>query len=349
MIDPALFVMPDLIITPESQVTPSLWQWSSISLYVYLTGLLISLSIFVYQLVRLVRFIQREHKNATSKYGLHLINTNGSLPTSSFFNYILWDNTQVLSKEAIGHIMKHERSHAYGNHTLDILIAELVKIVLWFNPIVWLIKKELIVTHEYIADSEAADDVKNYSKILATQALNQQGFYLPHTFKSNAVLKRLDKLKKLGKRTNRVRFGMIITLTSLVIFSMSFNIKEFGPKAESLENNIENTDSEIFTLVEESATPVGGMATFYEFISKNIDYPLSAREAGAEGRVYVQFVVNENGKITEPTVIKSSNNEACDLEALRVVSNAPDWNPGRQRGKAVNQKVVVPINFRLEH
>ncbi|MBX2899247.1 MAG: energy transducer TonB [Cyclobacteriaceae bacterium] len=103
---------------------------------------------------------------------------------------------------------------------------------------------------------------------------------------------------------------------------------------------------EIFTVVEVSAEPKGGRAAFYKYVGENIQYPAQARRMGIQGRVFVEFVVNKDGALTDVVVVKGIG-AGCDEEALRIVKNAPAWNPGRQRGHAVKQRMVIPITFML--
>lgn len=103
---------------------------------------------------------------------------------------------------------------------------------------------------------------------------------------------------------------------------------------------------QIFLVVEESAAPKGGMAAFYKYVSDKMKYPAQARRMGVEGRVFVEFVINRDGSITDVKAIKGIG-AGCDEEAVRVVQSAPPWNPGKQRGKPVRQRYVVPIIFKL--
>ena len=107
----------------------------------------------------------------------------------------------------------------------------------------------------------------------------------------------------------------------------------------------EETD-EIFTVVEESATPKGGMQAFYKFVGEKIKYPAQARRMGIEGRVFVEFVINKDGSLSDVKAIKGIG-AGCDEEAERIIRSAPPWNPGKQRGKAVKQRYTLPIIFKL--
>ena len=102
----------------------------------------------------------------------------------------------------------------------------------------------------------------------------------------------------------------------------------------------------IFTVVEETAAPIGGMSAFYEYVGKKIKYPAQARRMNIEGRVFVEFVIERDGSITDVKAIKGIG-AGCDEEAERILQSAPKWKPGKQRGKPVRQKMVLPIMFKL--
>ena len=104
---------------------------------------------------------------------------------------------------------------------------------------------------------------------------------------------------------------------------------------------------EIFFVAEDQPEFPGGEAALMEYLKKNIKYPQICRENNIQGRVIVTFIVNKDGSIVEPE-IASSVNPSLDKEALRVISNMPNWKPGYQRGKPVRVKYSVPVNFKLK-
>ena len=116
-----------------------------------------------------------------------------------------------------------------------------------------------------------------------------------------------------------------------------------APTAPVVE--VEESD-EPFIFVENQPAPVGGYEAFYKYIGKNTKYPDQARRIGVEGKVFVQFVVDKDGSITDVQVIKGIGS-GCDEEAIRVVKSAPKWTPGKQRGRPVKVRISVPITFKL--
>lgn len=104
----------------------------------------------------------------------------------------------------------------------------------------------------------------------------------------------------------------------------------------------------IFNIAEEMPEPKGGIKKFKEYVSRNIDYPRKAMRLGIEGKVFIQFIVGEDGTVTDVSVLKGIG-AGCDEEAVRVVRGSSDWNPGKQRGRAVKTRMVVPITFSIDN
>ena len=108
----------------------------------------------------------------------------------------------------------------------------------------------------------------------------------------------------------------------------------------------EEVADEIFDIVEDQPTPPGGMSAFYKYVGKSMKYPNQARRMGIEGRVFVQFVVDKQGNLTNVKAIKGIG-AGCDEEAERVLKAAAKWKPGKQRGRPVKVRMILPITFKL--
>lgn len=101
-------------------------------------------------------------------------------------------------------------------------------------------------------------------------------------------------------------------------------------------------------LIETQASFPGGLSAFYEYVATNIKYPKRAKTMDVTGTVYVQFIIDKDGSLTELKTLKGIG-LGCDEEAIRVLENSPKWNPGKQRGRAVRVRMVLPITFSLAH
>jgi protein TonB len=106
-------------------------------------------------------------------------------------------------------------------------------------------------------------------------------------------------------------------------------------------------EATIFTVVESMPEFKGGMADLYSYLGNNIKYPVMAKESGIQGKVYVTFVVERDGSITDVKVLRGIGG-GCDEEAVRVVAAMPRWKPGKQRGKPVRVQYNLPVRFTLQ-
>jgi periplasmic protein TonB len=125
---------------------------------------------------------------------------------------------------------------------------------------------------------------------------------------------------------------------------MDSEAQDFVPVDDPIEEPVE---AEIFTVVEESPGFPGGDEKLYEFLQKNMKYPQMARESGIQGIVYVTFVVEPDGSISNVRVLRDIGG-GCGEEAIRVVKAMPRWTPGKQRGKAVRVQFNLPVKFTLQ-
>ncbi len=133
---------------------------------------------------------------------------------------------------------------------------------------------------------------------------------------------------------------------SVESFENTGNTEVFIPKVEIVEEEEEEEEQTIFTVVENSAEFPGGPAEMYKYIGSNLKYPQQARETGTQGLVYVTFVVEKNGELTDIKVLRDIGS-GCGEEAVRVVKSMPKWTPAKQRGKAVRMQFNLPVKFTL--
>lgn len=124
-------------------------------------------------------------------------------------------------------------------------------------------------------------------------------------------------------------------------------VTQEGEKIEAPPPPVEEAEPQIFTIVEEMPSFPGGEAELFKYLGKNTKFPPMAQDAGISGQVYVTFVVDENGKVRDPKVLRGIGG-GCDEEALRVVKAMPNWEPGKQRGKPVRVQYNLPIRFTLK-
>ncbi|UXX77683.1 M56 family metallopeptidase [Reichenbachiella carrageenanivorans] len=276
-----------------------------------------------------------------------------TLPNSreayTFVNTIfIGDDLQTREKELI---LSHEKVHAGEMHSIDILFLEIISALLWINPILYFIKKMARVNHEYLADAQAvhAHDKDHYIQILAVHTLKIHGFELAHSFYNSSILNRIKMINQQNKQTMKIKQILPFTLglALVLVFGCEDINQELSDQSDiEAAQTISTYADEIFDKVEDLPMPRGGMPSFYEWVGQNMKYPVQAKEAGVEGRVFVQFVVDESGKLTDPTVLKGIG-AGCDEEVIRIIKEATNWAPGKIEGNSVKVKMILPITFKL--
>lgn len=125
-------------------------------------------------------------------------------------------------------------------------------------------------------------------------------------------------------------------LDEIVVVGYSSNEKQDSEK-----------DKKVYDVVEVPPVFAGGEKAMFEYLSKNIRYPVEAQKQKIQGRVVVQFVVNDEGKVSSAKIVYSIDTY-LDAEALRIINAMPDWTPGKQGGKNVSVRYVLPIQFKLQ-
>lgn len=114
-----------------------------------------------------------------------------------------------------------------------------------------------------------------------------------------------------------------------------------------VQDEEDSEEQQIFMVVESMPEFPGGDANLYKYLAENIKYPQMAKESGIQGRVFVTFVVERDGSVTDVRVLRGIGG-GCDEEAIRVVKGMPKWTPGKQRGKSVRVQYNLPVKFTLQ-
>jgi len=133
----------------------------------------------------------------------------------------------------------------------------------------------------------------------------------------------------------------------LLLIASSFTGAIFGQNDSTFIEEPEYEDEIIYEMVETVPEFPGGMEGLYAFLTENLEYPKMAKHSDIQGKIYIGFVVERDGSISNVEVIKGRH-ESLDNEAIRVIKMMPKWKPGEQQGRLVRAKFVIPIVFHLE-
>lgn len=275
----------------------------------------------------------------------------------SFFNQIVV-GTRGLSDAELRCILAHESLHVSRYHTADIICARLLCCGAWFNPFAWLMLRELRAVQEFQADAASIGSCgrEGYLHLLYRQATGTGYGHITNNFLSINIKKRIVMMNK-----TKSRFGAWKALAALPVAALLLMAGCQPANGEAVEQeeipfeatNVDesapldaNTD-EVFKVVEVDPEFPGGEEALYKYLAENIKYPVMAKNNKVEGRVYITFVIEKDGTVSDAKVLRSVNEE-LDAEALRAINAMPKWKPGMQRGVPVRVQYNIPISFKLQ-
>jgi len=337
---------------------------------VYLSGVIFFFLRFLVQVFHIVSLIRSGRKLQTDHAVVIL--TSKDIPAFSFFRWIVV-NEKMWEKGNISGMLTHEKEHIRRRHSFDILFLELLTMIHWFNPFAWLYRISVKQVHEYQADREVIRQGANtlhYQNLILQQIFGQQFFRFVNHFNQFHLKKRFTMMTDNRKRkTAAWRSLALIPAAAVLIALLGFNSKPGGmawnqssvadtiiqitaENTPQTEGNIpSDQEEEIVFVVEDMPVFVykgdTSQNAFRHYIAENLVYPEEAHKQGIEGKVYVQFIVEKDGKMSNADIIRGAH-ELLDMEALRVIKECQQvWIPGRQRGKAVRVAFTFPIVFAL--
>lgn len=412
----AAIVLPAVTVTPGGGGSIG-WETTAMTIYTMVACLL--LLRFFWQLVSIVRLRNKCRTTDINGTKVYLLESNEG--PFSFFNWIFINPTKH-NRQETDEIMTHELAHCRQLHSIDVLFTELFAIVFWANPFVWLLKREVRLNLEYLADNNVlagGTDSKKYQYHLLGLAYRKNVATISNNFNVLPLKKRIKMMnKKRTKRIAKVKYALYIPLAAALLVVSNIetvardiaNVAKAMPMAKAsvkqekmvdlsfsnkatvavesrknvqsteaierkdnkMEVQADNRNSEMSAQKVEETTEVANeesaekgpkkspkkvydqienMPTFNgnlnQWLLQNMKYPVEAMNKKEQGKVIVQFIVSENGEVSEPKIIRSVS-PALDKEACRIVLAMPKWNPGKLKGKPVAVRYMLPITFRLQ-
>jgi TonB family protein len=335
---------------------PGLFQ---LGVYFYFAVTIVLFLRFAAQISKLLWMIR---KSGISTYrDVQVVFTEENIAPFSFFNLIFIPR-QPETTNNLNEIIEHEKVHIRQLHSIDILFTEMLIVFQWFNPAVWQYRKSLKLTHEYLADAgvlKQGFNSLNYQHLLLTQSTGLQVSGLTNNFNHSLIKNRIIMMTKTKSGwVAKLKILIAVPVALLMAIALTIGMSETATaqlvkeQKPSEEKQIMETpkvlmdEDEFFTVVDEMPRYPGGDAARMKFLVENIKYPEAARKAGKQGNVFVQFIVEADGKITNANVLQGFDAE-CDAMALKTIQAMPDWIPGKHEGKNVRVQFVMPIRFSL--
>ena len=356
--------------------------WARALAICYIAGIVVLLLRQAVVYFQVIGIIIKGRRAESAIYGVPALNLRIHTGKDKPFSWFSW---VVVSEEDLNdgarEILVHESAHINAGHSWDILLADVVTIMQWFNPLAWIMKNSLKDIHEFEADEaviESGVNAKQYQLLIIKKAVGARLYSIANSFNHSLTKKRITMMcKEKSKKWRCAKALYIVPVAAIAALAFStveasdtlnnkgneivtnnereyvenyigYEISTATAPATLQQDTVAGEDERVFMVCEKAPEFPGGTEAMMRFLAANIKYPADAAAAGASGNVYVKFVVKADGSVSNVELMRSSGTASLDAEAIRVVGAMPKWNPGMQGGEPVNVSFVVPVAFRAE-
>ena len=332
------------------------FSWQAVVLALYLLGALVALVFYLRSYGLMFRLLRRTPSERRDRYVLHLVDR--VIPSFSWMRHIVIARSDY---ERYPAILTHERAHVRCGHSVDLLLASLLTVLQWFNPLVWICRSELKLLHEYEADDfvlKQGIDATQYQLLLVKKAVGEKRFLLANGFNHAQLKNRITMMQTTTKATWKKLF--LLLLLPLLAGTTLLLAERVTPAADVIPLAEEPVvaPSEVlpepppeepvkYSLLEAKPRFQDGDAgQFSHWVNENLKYPQEAVKDSLQGRVTLQFTIEKDGSVTDVHVLRGCA-PVLDEEAVRVVSQSPKWTPGSINGEPVRVVFNFPVLFQL--
>lgn len=338
----------------------------SIALAVWIIVMAVVAAGWIGAYFRLHSLIKRGEKREAGEWTLVVTDDNTLAPFSWRHYIILSRNDYESGDETLGALLTHEGRHLASCHWIDLMLAQAMCVVQWFNPASWLMREELRAVHEYEADEAVMRegfDARRYQMMLIKRAVGKRFPSVANSFNHSKLKNRITMMCKKKPSSRSLWRGLALVPALGAAFLVAdipavattlrdasdadFPVAAAVSESKVSENGATSQEEKIHTAVETLPEYPGGMTAMMDFMGKNVKYPEEAQKEKIEGRVVVKFVVEADGRIGDATVVKGVH-PSLDKEAVRVVKSMPKWIPGKVDGKPVACYFNIPVSFKLD-
>ncbi|WP_127024376.1 M56 family metallopeptidase [Flagellimonas beolgyonensis] len=295
--------------TVVAVASPNLFTLENILITIYVLVTLFFLVRFILQLSALKR-LERDAKTWKEHPYLH-VETAKRIAPFSFFNHIFYNPSLFNSKE-LGIMLAHEKVHARQLHTLDIVLLELIRIVFWFNPILWFYKTAIKQNLEYLADRyavEGMENIKSYQYLMLKQVVNKPEYAVTNSFYNSLIKKRIVMLNQnQSKRTSVFKTLLVLPLLGLFLVSFSVENVYLYKKSEDALDTL--ADKTVEFTIDKNTTDTELDKIKKDLVKDGIDFSYTTIRNDA--REIIDISLNLSGKSS--TGAKFSGNYSSNSE-----------------------------------
>lgn len=313
--------------------------------------ILIGASVFFLKLlVSTASIILKVARNRKIKIeqGTELIVSESVKSPISWLKYIFINSADY--RDNPREILTHEMAHIHYRHSIDLIFIDLLCCLQWFNPVIWLFRKELRSVHEFQADAAVVNsgiNAKNYQILLIKKAAGRNWSSVVSSLNHSNLKNRIAMMSKKSSKSAALKVLLPIAVTAcLAVTFANCNNSMLATNDDKINENSFTNDNQPYVIVEDMPEFPGGTEALLKYIAENVVYPEQAKNDTIQGTVYLKFVVDKTGKVTQTEVIRGVH-PLLDEESIKVVNSLPEWTPGRKSGKNVDVAMQIPIKFQI--
>jgi len=342
-------LLPEIVLSPQNMIEKTeIYQNFNGGLIIFWLGFLFFLVLFSFKVYKLSSLIIKNFIEKKDSYTL--ITLPNSKKAFSFFNYIfLGADINELEKEKI---ISHELIHCKQKHSLDLLFFESLKILMWFNPLLYIYQKRIATVHEYISDAIIlkSADKKLYMNTLVNQLFDVENISFVNQFYKHSQLKKRIMMitKEKSNKMKQIKYLLLVPILASMLFYTA---------CSNTENN-EIIEKEVipFTMIDKAPTfpgcPENDKSCFnkkmQQHFQKEFDVNLtdSLKLSPGKKRIIMLFKINKEGAIVG--IKTKAPHPALQEEAVRIIKLLPIMKPGELNGKKVTVKYALPMRIEVE-
>ena len=339
---------------PVEAVMPrQAFPWMEVVLALYAAGVLVTLGLLLRSAWKMDRTIRSG--DPLQQKGYRLVLLDSDIPSFT------WMRTIVMGRKDFREhptILTHETMHVRFRHSLDLLLFAPFQVLHWWNPLVWIMRTELQLLHEFQADEgviQKGIDATQYQLLLVRKAVGEQRFSMASGFLHAKLKNRITMmLKPSSSPLLRLSYLALVPILAAFMFACnparSTESVEPAPVTDQPHTKADALDKENVPLqlaVEKPTFNGGDSNEFAKWVNSQLKYPPEALAEKIQGRVLLQFTIDVDGAVRNVSVLKGAH-EALDAEALRVISASPRWTPGKnENGELVPVTVRFPVIYQI--
>ena len=318
----------------QSTVTSFNFNFMALIWAVYGVGVALCMGSIVLQMVNILNI--RRVGQMTTFDGVNIVRSQQNIASFSLFKTIYIGNNTADTD--LPTIVAHERSHIAHKHSVERVVMEIFKALLWWNPFVWIASRRLVEAHEFEADNDVIGSGCDANLYVATLLKHLFG-YSPEI--ANGLHNSLTKKRlKMILKGNSGRYALLRKVAVIPVLGVLFALFSLTTK-EAVAQDVQQSKVEV------EVTEINDYQDFYRWVVMNVQYPSAAREQSLSGSVITSLTIDTDGNVKDVKIVKSDN-ELFSKEVSRVLAKAPAWRPFVKDGKRVEVKYMLPVNFVLD-